>query len=391
MTSQPVFKTYKEFADSVRPPPRGVLGHPGYHPSRLRIVDISSSGNVDNWSLELTDEETRSTEKYHARLETERRALRALPKDVKTRLVLFEQREHESSFIYDLYGLEFRIEPSFFKACIGYESNLDYKRLVFLEQGPPAFLKLGKGWGAKFIDRGFNHPLLRGGMTISMGNLHFEKISCLFVSVLISLPYGSYFSKITGNYIPFNSIFVETINQWASADLVDANEQPLKFLTPMLEMSVERLQSAATSCYEKFRTERTKQDALTFEYSWRPLRDAVVDEALPLEAFKQYDSYHFNGAVQESSKLQQLIRQYDDVHARLLELEQHIRDELQLQVGYLSLLESKESINQSKIALQESKRVKMRGSTHLSSLMIKTNPANSCNVSHNSGFYFCPA
>lgn len=376
MTSQPVFKTYKEFANSVTPQLRGgILAHRSHHPSRFQTVDISSTGKVDSSILELTDEETRNIEKYHARLEAERRALTALSKDVKTRLVLFEQREVESGFVHDLYGLEFQVEPSFFRACINYRSNPDYKPFVFVEGGPPAFLRLGKGWGAKFIDRGFNHALTRGGMTISTGSLHLDETSCLLDSVLISMPYTADFSKVTGNYTPATLIFVETISQWTSEELVDANEQPLKYLIPLLEWRVNHFQSSATICYEKFRADRDKQDALIFEHSWRPLRDALLDGPLPWEAFKEYDAYHFDGAVQQSSKLQQLIRQYHVVHARVLELEQHIRDELQLQVGYLSLLESKESIKQSKIALEESKRVKMRTSR---SLILLSDKSGSC-------------
>lgn len=156
------------------------------------------------------------------------------------------------------------------------------------------------------------------------------------------------------------STYVDIIRQWASADLVDANKQPVKFLIPLMELRVDCFQYSAMSCYREFRANRAKPDTEDFTVLWRKLRDATIDGTLLFEAFKQYDSCHFDGGVQQSSNLQKLLSRHKGILARALELEQHVRDELQLQVGHLSLMESKESIKQSKIAIEESKRVKMR-------------------------------
>lgn len=358
MADQPVYKTYREFLHSRQDVASFEIKDYGFDNSAFHTIDISSTGSVHTSSMELSPEERSwSPDKYLARLETERGALKFVPNNIKTRLVVFEQDEDFANFVnffHNLYFLEFRIGHPFLRACSSREP------LLFPEESSPAILNLGEGWCAKFIDREFDHPLTRSGMTISRDNLNLVEINIrLLASVLICMP-----SMYPMRYLP--NLYVEMISQWASADLVDANEQPVKFLVPMLELRVDCFQLLAIRCYEKFRADRPHPDAERFTSSWIPLRDAAMNGTLPFEAFKRYDSCHFNGAVQQSNKLQELLSKYHDVRARMLELEQHVRDELQLQVGHLSLLESRESIKQSKIAIEESKRVKMRMYTVLS-------------------------
>lgn len=171
MAAQPVYKSYERFADSetIRQGARPSQVDDIPRAAAFRTIDISSTGSVHHSFLLLTQEEERKTEnsKYWARLEAERRALKGEAKDIKTRLVLFNRYSDWCDFVLDLYGLEFRIEPSFFRACQNYPTELDHKPLSFLEEHPPAFLDLGRGWCGKIIDRTFDHPLIRGGMTIS--------------------------------------------------------------------------------------------------------------------------------------------------------------------------------------------------------------------------------
>lgn len=92
------------------------------------------------------------------------------------------------------------------------------------------------------------------------------------------------------------------------------------------------------------------------------LRQSVVDANLSVMKLKEHDSRHYGGRMQQSSELQLLLQRFDDIYQIVSIMEQHMRDVLQLQVGQLSLLESRESINQSRIAVEESKRLKMRTS-----------------------------
>lgn len=186
MASQRVYKYYKEFSASVTPRWRKDLQFSANHfhkgNSAFRIIDVSSTGAVDDLYLELNEDEKNDAFKYRdgnpdnryqTRLEVERQALRAEQKDIRTRLVLFEQSETTTGFIHDLYGIEFQIEPSFFIACtsINWRSthpSFYYTPSLFPKEDPPAFLSFGKGWCAKLVQRDFDHPLIKRGAVISM-------------------------------------------------------------------------------------------------------------------------------------------------------------------------------------------------------------------------------
>lgn len=160
-------------------------------------------------------------------------------------------------------------------------------------------------------------------------------------------------------------VYVTMLLKWVCTDRVDANEQPLEFFSLMLDLYLHRLQAVAVHYYGLFLEGRENVHLPRFEEYWRPLRDAMVNATLTSEAFERYSAHHFKDAIQQSTKSQKVLWRFDNLRKCISEFEQHIRDELQLQVGHLSLLESKASIEQSKIALEESKRVKMRMSSVL--------------------------
>ena len=155
-------------------------------------------------------------------------------------------------------------------------------------------------------------------------------------------------------------LYVTMVSKWAESERIEANDQPLRFLIPLLELNVNRFQALASYYNGVFLSQRADPEADVFASVWRPLRGVMVNAKVPFEAFKQYDSCYAERALQNSIKLQYILRRFNCVNETVLQLEQHVRDDLQLQVGHLSLQESKESIKQSKIALEESKRVKMR-------------------------------
>jgi hypothetical protein len=166
---------------------------------------------------------------------------------------------------------------------------------------------------------------------------------------------------VTHAMLDLAQLYSLMISRWSTDERIEANEQPLRFLVPLLELYVGQFQAIITYHYKNFRRLRAHPDeGDAFSDSWRPLRDAMVNPTWPFEAFRQYDSCHANGVVQRSSKLQRASKRFDRLLQNASKLERHMLEELQLQVGHLSLQESKESIKQSKIAIEESKRVKMR-------------------------------
>ena len=225
-------------------------------------------------------------------------------------------------------------------------------------------------------------------MWVGESNMIWAKNLCLPVIVFISLPTGLTITpKLASMIAPdmrlldvgysgveehlaqlsLIDVYSFMLSKWADCERIDANEQPLKFLVPLLELCLRRFEAVASFYYRLFLVSREKVNADVFASSWRPLRDAIMTAKLLPKAIIQYDSCHAGGALQKSGKLQQILRRFAYLHEIAVQLEQHVRDDLQLQVGHLSLQESRESIKQSeiaikvsKVALEESKRVKMR-------------------------------
>jgi CorA-like Mg2+ transporter protein len=160
--------------------------------------------------------------------------------------------------------------------------------------------------------------------------------------------------------IDFTQLYMAMILQWSPQELNDGNSCSLKFLLPLLKMYIQRIDAITRDCYVEFLSKRRLDEVSLFEGSWRTLRDLLVKATVPFDSVKKYDLCHFEGMLQKSSsKLRQLTLAFDDLRETISELEQHIRDDLSLQVGELSLQESKESIRQSQIALDEGKKVNM--------------------------------
>lgn len=171
---------YINFARSVRPQWRQSSFEISHFPrSTIRVVDISSTGSIHDCHLQLSEKETqpRHIKDYETRLEAECQAIKTEVGDVKTRLVLFDRPLGHDESVMDLYGVEFRIEQSFFNAC--FVDNPDYRDKRF-QDDPPTFLDLGKGCCARFVDQDFDHPLIRRGVTVGEGYPDFEETLCSF-------------------------------------------------------------------------------------------------------------------------------------------------------------------------------------------------------------------
>lgn len=330
--------------------------------SELRVVDISSTGEVhDCWWA-----------KYKTRLEEERQALRDERGDVKTRLVLFTGGSTSLRDVCELYGVEFQIEPSFFLAC-AHGGQKFGRPLLFLDEDPPTFLNLGRGICVKIVDKQFNHPFIQNGGTIILMCLpQFHDVYEVLISIIpweisMDLSFKTFLRRFqlsptehSVQLLSLVELYVEMISRFPTDEMLDANEVPLKFLVPLLKVLVNQFQAIAAYHYHTFTERRSDaNEASGFVSLWRPLRDEMMAASLMFEAFKQYDMCHAHGVVQQTTKLQDLSRRFHYLQGRISHLEQHIRDELQLQVGNSSLQESRESIKQSKMAREESKSVKM--------------------------------
>lgn len=389
------FRQYDEFARSMVPRwrPEDRVPRFGRH-SPIHVVDISSTGEVRQSVLLIADFTSNRDPQYLVQLEAQREALKTEDGDIRTRLVLSSDVWTSRGFLYDLYGVEFAIKPAFFEAAM--RSNQQSSWL--LGEHIPTFLDLGRGYVAKFIGKDFDHPLTRKGVNISTAISAIPRQYTNWALVLIIIPPSDDSRQVHLSTLP-HDIFVDLqfteapdilvdhelntnevssveqdatlnlrglytimIKRWTNAERIDANEQPLKFLLPILELYVNQFQARASKYYDQFLHHENGDtaQASNFESLWMPLRTMMVAATWPFDAFKRYDSCYANGMVQKSSGLVELSSRFDSLQERVSKIEQHMRDGLQLQVGELSLQESKESIKQSKISVQESKRVKMR-------------------------------
>ena len=166
-TTQPTKSSYYEFERSLtskcmaRLRPVDLQHAYKSNFTTVRIIDVLPTGIIRESSMELQVNVFPTADGYQNRLAMEREALIADSKDIKTRLVLFVEEPRRITLFKDLYGVEFEIESSFFRACEG-ESLGD----VFLGDEPPAFLDLGSKCCAKVIDQKFDHPLIKRGVNV---------------------------------------------------------------------------------------------------------------------------------------------------------------------------------------------------------------------------------
>jgi hypothetical protein len=405
-SQQRAFKCYEDFFRSITPKWRHDLYRLIQDYRRndqiAQTLDICSDGSI------LVS--SKIDEIFHfgggidyTQLEKDHEALNSISKDVSTRLVLFTQAGIGP--VHDLYGVEFQIEPSFFYACrqntgTGFDSSkiLPSEAPFFLEADMPTFLNLGQAWCAKLIDQPADHPLIKRGLNIGK-TITICAVIVLYLLHLVLLHIPLYHSdgavliaslpreiamdpknsEPPGNntyhymrrgerpsalwsekLLNLPKIYSLMLSDWSEAQLASANDQPLEYIIPLLELYVNRFQAVITRHYGKFLDLRNDPTDSGFRSEWRPLRDALVNAAMPFEAVRQYKPLNTPGTVYDHPNVQRLLKRFDHLHKTASQFEQHMRDDLQLQVGYLSLLESKESIRQSKIALEESKRVKMR-------------------------------
>lgn len=152
-----------------------------------------------------------------------------------------------------------------------------------------------------------------------------------------------------------------------------AHEDGLMFLLPVLEIHTGMVCGELASEDRWLRIGKKERPRLTYlvEQAWDALRMLTHDGAGPFDCFCQYDVDYNNGRTQKREEYVNLFRRFERVMVQIHRTEQLARDYLQAHVGWLSLEESRESIKQSKIALEESQRTKLSKSLSYFILLIQ--------------------
>ena len=166
-----------------------------------------------------------------------------------------------------------------------------------------------------------------------------------------------------GILIDFSQVFISAIRNFDCSIRVLGNEDPLVFLLPVLRIHTSILcgDLANEDKYLRIGLRKVKEMPLTQVVGtvWENLRMLRHDAAQPFKCFYQYDVDRNNSRTQGQEDYLRLVSMFDRVLVQLERTEQLARDYLQAHVARLSLEESRASIKQSKIALEESKRTKL--------------------------------
>ncbi|KAI0892570.1 hypothetical protein F4806DRAFT_235606 [Annulohypoxylon nitens] len=309
--------------------------------THIHILDIEFSGHVHQWKSLIIDCNLRSQ-----MIETD--MVNA------TRLIIFDL--HNYPYILDQIGTIYDIDPVFLRAAYlirtprGFYNGVSQCVPEFLAGGQPRNLDLGYGWAGVILPR------------------YKDNCNLLLVSAPYSRnspdvnPYGHGDEKsIYFGVTQFSKVYLEALLKRDNHFFVEAHKDPLRLLLPVLEIHATYLYEGLVYADRCLREgiQRRKQNPELVENAWSALRMMRHDGMRPFSCFHQYDNDHNDGKVQHSIEFKNLARRFRCIAEQISLTEALARDYLQHHIGLFSLEESRVSIKQSKVALEEGRRTKL--------------------------------
>ncbi|KAI0845573.1 hypothetical protein F5Y00DRAFT_272768 [Daldinia vernicosa] len=308
--------------------------------SAIDILDITSSGDIQQW-LATAMTSTLSTE------------LSGTDLIDGTRLIIFDSGNRK--YVQDQAGVMYDVDPGFFRAIImnvdrhGRYDVVNHRVPEFLAGGQPQYLDLGYGWAGVIIRSNDN---------------------CNIVLVSASYLDGPSSEFGTKRY-PGRNIYLDcdilsekylrSLRKRDKSFFAEAQKDPLLLLLPILDIHATYLYERliyADQCFRRGRTSpQEKLDLI--EKAWDALRMMRHDGMGPLNCIQQYDNDHNNGRTHHSEEYKNLAKRFECIERQICLTETLARDYLQHHIGLFSLDESRASIKQSKVALEESRRTKL--------------------------------
>ncbi|KAI0545454.1 hypothetical protein F4679DRAFT_561015 [Xylaria curta] len=264
-----------------------------------------------------------------------------------TRLIIFDQ-EH-LKYVQDHIGAMYDVDPVFFRAVkmncdeYGYYTGVDHRVPEFLVGGRPQHLDLGYGWACAIHRKGnCNIVLLSASYSHSASYKWFEGRK-VYAEIKLSQEYLKALCKLNKHFF------------------VGVYKNPLLLLLPALETHAVYLYDSLIHTNRIFRIGKMnrKEKPELVEEAWSALRMMKHDGMGPLDCVRQYDSDHNGYRIQGSEEYKNLVERFGCIEREIARTEALARDYLQHHVGMFSLEESRASIKQAKIALEESKRTKL--------------------------------
>lgn len=161
--------------------------------------------------------------------------------------------------------------------------------------------------------------------------------------------------------IDFNEVYFRSIQNRSKLFYREAHDNPLLFMLPILEIHAAYLQNEFThadGCLRLGRKRQQEQSDLV-ERAWDSLRMMKYDGMGPLRCLQQYIEDHSDQVPEQTKGFEKAFKKLESVNSQIIRAEELARDYFQVHAGQLSLEESRASIKQSKVALEESKRTKL--------------------------------
>ncbi|KAI0973497.1 hypothetical protein F4678DRAFT_28556 [Xylaria arbuscula] len=207
----------------------------------------------------------------------------------------------------------------------------------FLVGGKPKYLDLGYGWAVEII--------LKKDYKI----------------VLVSTPNsGDPRVDIRHDLVKFREEYLQALLTRNENFFVESHENPLLLLLPVLHIHAKYLYKDLIRQNENLhRGIALREESEVIEEAWYSLRITRHYGMRPLDCIRQYDNDYNSGKVQHSEEYKALAKRFRCIEEQICRTEALARDCLQHHVAMLGLKESRASIKQANIALEESRRTKL--------------------------------
>ena len=153
-------------------------------------------------------------------------------------------------------------------------------------------------------------------------------------------------------------VYAEILRQWHADQYLQANSDPMYFLYPLIDLRIEYSRAKIADLGGRYRYQ-LKHSTNPYRDVWKPLRQEIDIARLMFRAFRQFHMLRSKSSSPGMQDLQALSTKLDNILQEARELEEYLRHDLQLQVGQLSLEESRMSIQQSNIVIEEGKQMKL--------------------------------
>ena len=158
------------------------------------------------------------------------------------------------------------------------------------------------------------------------------------------------------------TVFGMALLSWPPRLRIQANDDPLMFFLPVLDIQL------TIWGEELFRRDRFLEACLIDEFqtefpdlveAWNCLRMIIYNSEQPVDCFLRYDSDHNGGRTQKMEQWSSCLARFERLIHQAQRLEVLMRDQIQARTASMMLDESRASIQQSKMALQEGRRTKL--------------------------------